>query len=78
MFELSLNDAVANVVTAPGDHDCKLWHHRFVHADFSKLLDLHRRGLVHGMDLKSHPHMGICEFCHTYLQVGFEMAMVAK
>ena len=63
LFELSLNDAVANVVTAPGDHDCKLWHHRFVHADFSKLLDLHRRGLVHGMDLKSHPHMGICEFC---------------
>lgn len=50
LFELSLNDAVANVVTAPGDHDCKTWHHRFVHANFSKLLDLHCHGLVHGME----------------------------
>ena len=54
---------MANVVIAPHDHDCKTWHHHFVHADFSKLLDLHRHGLVHGMDLKACPHMGICEFC---------------
>ncbi|WP_219824248.1 hypothetical protein, partial [Enterobacter cloacae complex sp. GF14B] len=62
MFELSLNGVVANVFIAPGDHDCKLWHHQFVHADFSKLLHLQFRDLVHGMDLKAHPHMGICEF----------------
>ena len=34
LFELSLNDTVANVVTAPGDADCKLWHQCFAHSDF--------------------------------------------
>ena len=63
LFELSLNDTVANVVTAPGDADCKLWHHRFAHSDFAKILDLHRHELVQGMHLKAHPHMGICEYC---------------
>ena len=63
LFELSLNDIVANVVTVLGDADCKLWHQRFAHSDFAKILDLYRHDLVQGMQLKSHPHMGICEYC---------------
>ena len=63
LFELSLNDTVANVVTAPGDADCKLWHQRFTLSDFAKILDLYRHDLVQGMHLKSHSHMRICEYC---------------
>ena len=63
LFEISLNEDVANVVTTPRDLDCKLWHHRFAHSNFSKLIDIHRHDLVRGMDLNSHPHMGICEYC---------------
>ena len=46
-----------------GDANCKLWHQHFAHLDFAKILDLYRHDLVQGMHLKSHPHMGICEYC---------------
>jgi len=42
LFELSLNDDVANVVTAEGDLHSKSWNYRFIHFVFSKILDIHR------------------------------------
>ena len=46
LFELSLNEDVANVVTAQRDLNYKLWHHQFARSNFSKLLDIHHHDLV--------------------------------
>ena len=38
---------VGDAVIAFEDLNCKLWHHRFAHSNFSKLLDIHCHDLVY-------------------------------